>query len=126
MSVGAMTVNCRHCNRRVVLEDLKIKAYHAVVKLETAGKVEVLRKAHVVAEIRVNELVVRGKIKGNVTCVGPVVLGKKAETEGDISCRSMKVEAGATLEGYVRIDPDFTPDPPKVPEQEEDDGLLRR
>jgi len=123
VSVGAMTVNCRHCNRRVVLEDLKIKAYHAAVRVETAGKIEVLRKAHVVAEIRGNVLDVLGKVKGKMTCVGPIHLGKKAETEGDISCRSMVVEAGATLEGFVRIDPAFTPQADAG--TSEDDGLLR-
>jgi len=118
-----MTVNCRHCNRRVVLEDLKIKAYHAAVRVETAGRIEVLRKAHVVAEIRGNAVEVLGKVKGKMTCVGTIHLGKKAETEGDISCRSMVVEAGATLEGFVRIDPEFTPLPPQG--AGEDDGLLR-
>jgi hypothetical protein len=38
-----------------------------------------------------------------------VRLGKKAETVGNISCRSMAVEAGATLDGYLTIDPQFTP-----------------
>jgi len=117
-----MTVNCRHCHRRVVLEDLQIKAYHAVVKLETAGRIEVQRKAHLIAEVRGNELDVLGKIKGNVTCIGAVHLGKKAETIGDISCRSMRVEAGATLNGFVRIDPNFSPQPAAG---NPDDGLLR-
>jgi len=123
VSVGAMTVNCRHCHRRVVLEDLKIKAYHAAVRVETAGRIEVQRKAHVVAELRGDSIDVLGKIKGNVTCVGPIHLGKKAETIGDISCRSMVVEAGATLEGFVRIDPRFTPESDAAGSA--DDGLLR-
>jgi len=116
-------MNCRHCHRRVLLEDVKIKAYHAAVKLETAGKIEVARKAHLVAEIRGNQLNVLGKVKGNVTCVGPVHLGKKAETIGDISCRSMVVEAGATLNGYLRIDPAFTPEPDA--DRSSDDDFLR-
>ena len=109
-----------------MLEDLKIKAYHAAVKLETAGKVEILKKASVVAEVRVNELNVQGKVKGNVTCVGPMKVGKKADIDGDISCRSLIVESGATFDGHITIDPKFTPKPPPKPEEEEDDGLLRR
>ena len=124
--VGAMTATCRHCNRRVMLEDLKIKAYHAAVKLETAGKVEIAKKAHLVAEVRVNELNVQGKVKGNVTCIGRVKIGKKADVDGDISCRSLVIESGATLDGHIVIDPSFTPAPPQKPEEEEDDGLLRR
>ena len=126
VAIGAMTVNCRHCHRRVVLEDLKIKAYHAVVRLETAGKVEVLAKAQVVAEVRVNEFIVKGKVKGNVTCLGPVRLGKKAEVLGDICCRSLKVELGAVIEGFVEVDPSYQPAPPADPEDDVDDGLLRR
>ena len=124
--VGAMSANCRHCNRRVILEDLKIKAYHAVIKLETAGKVEILKKAQVVAELRVNELNVQGKVKGNVTCVGTVKVGKKADVDGNISCRSLIIESGATLDGHILIDPSFTPAAPVKPEDEDDDGLLRR
>jgi len=115
-------MNCRHCHRRVLLEDVKIKAYHAAVKLETAGKIEVARKAQLIADIRGNQLDVLGKVKGNVTCVGPVHLGKKAETIGNISCRSMVVEAGATLDGYLRIDPTFTPEPDAA-SASQDEGL---
>ncbi|MEM8884678.1 MAG: polymer-forming cytoskeletal protein [Planctomycetota bacterium] len=124
--VGALTSNCRHCHRRVVLEDLRIKAYHAVVRLETAGKVEVQPRAQVVAEVRVAELVVKGKVKGNIICVGRVHLGKKAEVEGDIYCRAMECERGAKLEGYLHIDPQYTPEVAAKAEDEVDDGLLRR
>lgn len=124
--VGAMTSNCRHCNRRVMLEDLKIKAYHAVVRLETAGKLEVLTRAHVVAEVRVNELTIKGKVKGNITCLGPVRIHKKAEVLGDIHCRDLKVEAGAVMDGFVVVDPNYQPAPPTDPDDEVDDGLLRR
>ncbi|MHC4939488.1 MAG: polymer-forming cytoskeletal protein [Planctomycetota bacterium] len=121
-----MTTNCRHCNRRVMLEDLKIKAYHAVVRLETAGKLEIQTKAHVVAEVRVNELTCKGKVRGNITCLGPVRLHKKAEVIGDISCRSLKIEGGAVIDGFVTVDPEYQPQPPREINEEVDDGLLRR
>jgi len=123
---GAMTSTCRHCHRRVMLEDLKIKAYHAVVRLETAGKLEVLARAQVVAEVRVNELVIKGKVKGNITCLGPVRIHKKAEVLGDIHCRSLEVEAGAVLDGFILVDPHYQPLPPAEPDEDRDDGLLRR
>ena len=31
----AMSVNCRYCHKRVIIEDVKIKAYHAVKRLAT-------------------------------------------------------------------------------------------
>ena len=57
----AMSVSCRHCHQRVIIEDIKIKSYHAVVRLATAGRVEVGKKAQVVAKLRVNELIVHGR-----------------------------------------------------------------
>jgi DNA-directed RNA polymerase subunit RPC12/RpoP len=126
VAIGAMTVNCRHCNRRVVLEDVKIKAYHAVLRLETAGKLEIQRKGNVVADVRVNELVIDGKVKGNITCIGPVKIGKKAEVLGNVSCRSLDIGLGAVIEGHVHIDPNYAPSAPVAEEEEEDDGLLRR
>jgi len=121
-----MTSTCRHCHRRVMLEDLRIKAYHAVVRLETAGKLEVQARAQVVAEVRVNELSVKGKVKGNVTCLGPVYLHKKAEVLGDIRCRSLKVEAGAVIDGFLVVDPEYKPDALSDRDDDPDDGLLRR
>ena len=99
---------------RACIEDLKIKAYHAVVRLATAGQVEVARKGTVVAQVRVNELIVEGTVKGNVTALGRVVIGKKASIEGDIACRSLAVQPGARVSGFVRVDPEFTPAPAEI------------
>ncbi|MHC4930932.1 MAG: bactofilin family protein [Planctomycetota bacterium] len=111
-----MSVNCRHCHRRVIIEDLKIKAYHAVVRLATAGKVEVAKNAQVVAEVRVNELVVNGTVKGDVTAMERVQVGKKGRIYGDVACRSLSVQVGACLEGHFRVDPDASPVPEPAPE----------
>ena len=113
----AMSVNCRHCHRRVIIEDLKIKAYHAVVRLATAGKVEITKKGSVVAQVRVADLVVEGNVKGNVTALGRVVVGKKATIEGDVSCRALSVQPGAKLSGFVRVDPGFAPKPKEIDDE---------
>jgi cytoskeletal protein CcmA (bactofilin family) len=107
----AMSVSCRHCHRRVIIEDLEIKSYHAVVRIATAGRVEVLRKGTLVADVRVNELAVEGNVKGNVVALERVVVGKKATLEGDVCCRSLRVEPGAKLKGHYRVDPGFEPAP---------------
>ncbi len=111
--VQAMSVNCRHCHRRVVIEDVIIKAYHAVVRLATAGKVEVRRNVTVVAAIRVEELNVKGCVKGDVVAMKRVSVGKKGVIEGDVSCRRLNVQLGAQLHGYYVVTPDFSP--PKEP-----------
>jgi len=106
----AMSVNCRHCNRRVIIENLLIKAYHAVVKLATAGRVEVKKKAQVVAKVRVGELVCHGEIKGNVVSTGRVEISKSGRIFGDVACPTLSVEPGAQLRGHYRVDPEFVPE----------------
>ena len=107
--VTAMSVNCRHCHRRVVIEDMVIKAYHAVLRLATAGKVEVANNAKVIAEVRVRELDVKGSVKGDVVAVDRVSVGKKGVIEGDVSCRRIVVKPGAQLSGYYIVTPEFAP-----------------
>lgn len=111
VSAHAMSVNCHHCNRRVIIEDLKIKAYHAVVKLATAGRVEVAKRAQVVAKVRVHELIVKGEIKGDVIAVDRIEIAKQGSILGDVSCKRLEVQPGAKLSGFFRVEPDFEPQP---------------
>ena len=106
----AMSVSCRHCHRRVIIEDLEIKTYHAVLRIATAGKVEVQKKGTLVADVRVNELAVEGNLKGNVVALDRVVVGKKGAIEGDVCCRKLSVEPGAKLQGHFRVDPKYVPE----------------
>ncbi len=116
----AMSVSCRHCHRRVIIEDLEIKTYHAVLRVATAGKVDVQKKGTLVADVRVNELAVEGNLKGNVVALDRVAVGKKASIEGDVSCRTLTVEPGAKLNGHFRVDPEFVP-PPAASRESADD-----
>lgn len=117
----AMSVSCRHCHRRVIIEDLEIKTYHAVLRVATAGRVEVLKKGTLVADVRVNELAVEGNLKGNVVALDRVAVGKKASIEGDVSCRTLTVEPGAKLNGHFRVDPAFVPPPATAREHADDE-----
>jgi len=118
----AMSVSCRHCHRRVIIEDLEIKSYHAVMRIATAGKVEVLKKGTLVADVRVNELAVEGNLKGNVVALERVAVGKKATLEGDVCCTKLSVEPGAKLKGHFRVDPKFVPQP-RASADDEDAGI---
>lgn len=107
----AMSVSCRHCHRRVIIEDLEIKSYHAVTRVATAGRIDVQKKGTLVADIRVRELALEGSLKGDVVALDRVVVGKKATLEGDVCCRKLSVEPGAKLQGHFRVDPGFVPAP---------------
>jgi len=101
----AMSANCRHCNRRIIIEDQKIKAYHAVVRYATAGRVEVTKNAQLIGEVRVNELVVEGLVKGSVTATDRIEVSKKGEIVGDVTCRRLTVAPGAKLAGRFHVGP---------------------
>ena len=109
----AMSVSCRHCHRRVIIEDLTIKSYHAVTRLATAGRVEIAKKGTLVAQVRVNEMVVEGKVEGNVTALDRVEISKRGAILGDVSCRRLSVQPGAKLAGHFHVDPKFAPERPE-------------
>ena len=93
-------------------EDVVIKAYHAVVRLATAGKVQVAKNATVVAGVRVRELEVKGTVKGDVIATERVSLAKKARIDGDVSCRLLSVQLGAQLLGFYTVTPNYVPPGP--------------
>jgi hypothetical protein len=100
----AMSVTCKFCHKSLKLEDIAFKQYEARRAIETCGVVTVEKKANVVAD-RVNcgGLVVRGKLKGNITARGPVLVGPEAEIKGDVKAPTLAVGAGAILNGNYQI-----------------------
>ena len=123
VSAHAMSVNCHRCNRRVIIEDLKIKAYHAVVKLATAGRVEIAKRAQVVAKVRVRDLIVKGEVKGDVVAVDRIEVTKQGAILGNVSCRRLEVAPGARLSGFFHVEPGFKPEP--TPETQGNPQLSR-
>ncbi|MHC4547486.1 MAG: polymer-forming cytoskeletal protein [Planctomycetota bacterium] len=105
----AMSVSCRHCHRRVIIEDLTIRTYHAVTRLATAGRVEVAKRGRLVARVRVNAMVVDGRVEGNVTALDRIEVHKRGAIVGDVSCRRLSVQPGAKLQGNFHVDPGFAP-----------------
>ncbi len=106
VSRKAQSVTCRFCYKSLKLQDIPIKAYEARRVVETVGMVTVEKKGTIVSD-RVNcgGLVVRGKVKGNVTSRGPVLIGAEAEVRGDVTAPTLAVGAGAVLEGRYDIGP---------------------
>ncbi|MHC4137485.1 MAG: bactofilin family protein [Planctomycetota bacterium] len=116
----AMSVSCRHCHRRVIIEDLQIKSYHAVTRLATAGRLEVAKKGKLVAQVRVQEMVVDGQVEGNVTALDRLDISKKGAVVGNVCCRRLTVQLGARLAGHFTVDPNFAPEVAR-PDDEDDD-----
>lgn len=99
----AMSVFCPHCKQRLILEDFKIRSYYAVRDFSTCGDIVVERKGHVVAPIKVGNLIVKGKVQGQVTARGKVSIAKTGSFKGEIQAPCLDVENGAVLDGFVRI-----------------------
>jgi len=100
----AQTVTCKHCYKRLELKDIVISKYEAKRAIETTGIVTVERKGHVIADrIHCGGLIVRGKLKGDVTSRGPVLVGPEADLIGDVTAPTMAIGAGAVLEGDYRV-----------------------
>lgn len=100
----AMSVTCKFCHKSLKLEDIAFKQYEARRAIETCGIVTIEKKANVVAD-RVNcgGLIVRGKLKGNITARGPVLVGPEAEIKGDVKAPVLAVGAGAILNGKYEV-----------------------
>ena len=100
----AKTITCRHCYKRLDLEDANIKHYDARRALETCGTILVDKSGTVVAaKVHCAALTVRGKIKGNVFSRGPVHVAAGAELKGDVTAPAVAIDAGAVLQGHYAI-----------------------
>jgi hypothetical protein len=100
----AMTITCKFCHRSLKLDDIPFRGYEARRTVETCGVVTIEKKGNLISD-RVNcgGLIVRGKLKGNVTSRGPVLVGPDAEMKGDVTAPTLAVGAGAILEGQYEI-----------------------
>ena len=99
----AMSVFCPHCKKRLILEDYKIRSYYAVREFFTCGDIVVERRGHVVAPIRVGSLIVKGKVQGHVPARNQVTIAKTGFFKGELEAPILRIEAGATLDGFLRI-----------------------
>lgn len=102
----AMSVFCPHCRQRLIIEDYTIKTYHASRLFATCGDIVVEKKGIVSAPIRVQNLMVRGAVKGDVSARGCVNIAGTGELKGDICAPKLIVADGAKLDGFLKISPE--------------------
>ncbi len=100
----AMSVTCKFCSKSLKLEDIPFNKYEARRSIETVGVVTIEKKGNVVADkIKCGGLIVRGKVKGEITARGPVLVGPEAEIKGNVTAPTIAVGAGAILDGRSEI-----------------------
>jgi hypothetical protein len=113
----AMSVFCRHCSRRLVVEDFQIKGFHASRSFDTCGDVIIEKRGQLAAPIRAKDLIIKGKVKGDVEARGRVEITRTGEVQGNVTAPSLVVESGGMITGQVRIGP-----PPNRPPEDTSDN----
>ncbi|HEY3320780.1 MAG TPA: polymer-forming cytoskeletal protein [Planctomycetota bacterium] len=105
VSASAQSVVCRSCNTTVKVTDQKISAYSATVSLETSGSVTIEKKGALVVQKRVvaSNLMLMGSLKGNSVIYDCAHIAAGAQLIGELKARSLEVEEGAALKGFLQI-----------------------
>jgi cytoskeletal protein CcmA (bactofilin family) len=100
----AMSIPCRFCHRSLALEDVRIAGYAARRVIETCGSVIIEPKGDVtVNSITCAALELAGRLKGNVVCLGAVVVTGSGSLRGDITAPLLTVIEGGRLRGRCEI-----------------------
>jgi hypothetical protein len=106
----AKSVNCRHCNTRVITEAMDVDGYVAVRRFATANRMKIARKGIVYASVRAEALEVDGFLQGEAVALEGIVLTKNARVTANLRSPRLIVEPGATLIGDVQIGPEQVPE----------------
>jgi len=69
----------------------------------TDHRVTIGRNGTVQADITAREVVVMGKVTGNIECSDRVDIRAEGAVHGDISCSRISVEDGAALKGGIQV-----------------------
>ena len=67
------------------------------------SRVTIGRNGHVDASIEAREVVVMGKVTGNINCSDRVDIRAEGSVSGDISTVRISVEDGAALKGGIQV-----------------------
>ncbi len=104
-----MSVSCPNCHKPVTIENIVVKNYRPVKKLQTCGKLIIRKGGRVAAELVEAHMGIEvfGVMETNETLSGgPVIIGTKAQWKGDCRAPSLTVKSGATFRGGYFIIPD--------------------
>lgn len=92
-----------------------------------SGSLLIEQTGDVQADIDVGVCVIRGKVRGNVTCKSRVEVYKTGRVEGDIDSPVLLVEEGALLSGAINMSKGAAEkQPAKTPDDHTDAEQLRK
>jgi len=105
ISKATKSTSCPGCHRNISTQDIEINEYCAKIELYTAGIVLVGKKGTLIADVRAENVQVKGEIKGPVTCRGPVAVDKSGRIFGNVTCPTLGISEGAQLVGMIVTGP---------------------
>ena len=83
--------------------------------IQSEGTLNLGDNAVVKGNITVNSVVVRGKVKGNITANEKIDVKTKTEMFGDIRAARLVMEEGVTFVGQTEVNPNkVSPTPPRA------------
>ncbi len=106
VSLRAMSTTCPGCNKAIKIEDLVVKTYVPVVDLQTCGRIKITKRGRIAARrIQCGDgITCDGTIEAAIETDGDVSFGPKSSWKGKtLQSRSIKIAAGATLLGMVKV-----------------------
>jgi hypothetical protein len=108
VSGRAMTTSCPKCSKPLMVDDVIVKTFEAVRKIQTCGRIVIQKKGHVIASlVEANGGVeVEGILEAKVVSGGPVRIGPKAMWKGDCNAPSLSVDEGCKIAGGYFVIPD--------------------
>lgn len=71
--------------------------------VDVAGDIIIAESASVEAEIKGNNVVVKGSVKGNITSRNLIEIHATGKVTGDIMAKSVDIQEGATFEGRSQM-----------------------
>lgn len=68
-----------------------------------SGRVMIMEKAKVEADIQAEAVFIKGEVKGNICAAGIVLISREGRVSGDITASKISIEDGAQFKGSVKI-----------------------
>jgi len=109
VSCNARSTLCPGCHQNVRTEDEELNTYCARREFFTEGTVTVGKKGVLIAEVRVQTLIVQGEVKGSVRARHSIHVTKTGRVFGDIRTPVFVMESGAQLIGKCEFGPGLAP-----------------
>ncbi len=103
VAARALSVFCPHCQKRVTLESLRIVGAHPGRSLVTCGDILVEPSSQLNLEIKANNVVIKGRVRGSVSANGIIEVGATGRIIGDVRAQKVIVRDGGVLQGRCEM-----------------------